>query len=175
MPYTRRHIPFGANNFLSVLEGVEGGFAIFAGVITGLYFQDISQDLLIVSGVVGLVVSAFNSSAVRFATEHYLDELDGHEKRSKLRAYFLPALVEFITYSLASLIAVLPLLVIDDTLTAVILTIIITLCFLFSAGFYRGKLLGRHALRDGFELANIGISIIAIGGLSGWLLAYLLN
>lgn len=175
MPHTRRHIPLGANNFLSVIQGIEGGFAIFAGIIVGLYFQNVSHDLLIVTGIVGLVVNAFNCSAMRYTSEHYLDELDGHEKRHKLKAYLLPALIEFVTYTLVSLLAVVPLILIHDTVIAITLTILMTLGILFSAGFYRGTLLGRHAIRDGFELANIGVAIIAIGALSGWLLAYLLH
>lgn len=174
-PHLRQHIPFGPNNFLSILEGIEGGFAIFVGIIAGLYFQNIDHDLLIVTGVIGLVVNAFNSSAVRYASEHYIDELDGHEKRDKLRAYFIPAFVEFVTYALVSLIAVIPLLLIQDSLTAIISSIAITLVILFLAGHYRGRLLGRHAVRDGIELAGIGVAIIIVGALAGWALSFLIQ
>lgn len=173
--HPRKHIPLGANNFLSVLEGIEGGFAIFVGIIAGLYFQNISHDLLIVTGLISLIVNAFNSSAVRYATEHYLDELDGREKRSKLRAYFVPAFVEFLTYALVSLIAVIPLLLIRDSFTAITLTILITVLILMLAGMYRGSLLGRHVLRDGLEVAGIGVCIIVIGTSAGWLLSYLIR
>lgn len=168
---SRHHIPFGADNFLSILEGVEGGFAIFVGIITGLYFQNISHDLLIITGVIGLVVNAFNASAVRYASQHYTDELDGHEKRSKFRAYFVPAFVEFLTYTVVSFVAVIPLLLIEDSAKAIVSTIILTLVILFTAGFYRGKVLGRHALRDGFELASLGVTIILVGAGAGWVIA----
>jgi len=171
----RRHIPLGADNFLSVLEGIEGGFAIFVGIVAGLYFQHISHDLLIVTGVISLIVNAFNSSSVRYASEHYVDELDGHEKRDKFRAYFVPAFIEFVTYALVSLIAVIPLLLIHDSLQAITLTIAITVLILFLAGHYRGRLLGRHAMRDGLELAGIGIAIILVGTIAGWLLSYLVQ
>lgn len=173
--HPRKHVPFGANNFLSVLEGVEGGFAIFVGIVAGLYFQNISHDLLIVTGLIGLIVNAFNSSAVRYASEHYIDELDGREKRHKIRAYFIPASIEFVTYALVSLIAVIPLLLIKDSQLALMLTIVITLLILFLTGNYRGKLLGRHAVRDGLELAGIGICIIIVGAVAGWLLSYLVR
>lgn len=166
-------IPLGADNFLSVLEGVEGGFAIFAGLVAGLYFADVGRDLLLVTAVIGLAVSAFNSSAVRYASEHYMDELDGREKRSKLRAYFVPAFAEFLTYILVSLVAVWPLLVIEDRLAATLLTCTVTVLLLFLAGWYRGNLFGRHALRDGLELASLGLAIIAVGALSGWALSAL--
>lgn len=166
-----RRVPFGADNFLSILDGVEGGFAIFIGIVAGLYFQKIEHDLLIITGIIGLIVTAFNSSAVRFSTQHYLDELDGHEKRHKFRAYVVPALLEFLTYGLVSFLAVIPLLVLDDTRGAILLTIGLTLAILFAAGVYRGRLLGRHMIRDGFELALLGGAIIIIGAAAGWLIA----
>jgi len=169
--HPRRHIPLGADNFLSVLEGIEGGFAIFVGIVAGLYFQNISHDLLIITGVISLIVNAFNSSAVRYASTHYTDELDGREKQNKFRAYFIPALVEFVTYALVSLIAVIPLLLIYDSFIAISLTILLTLIILFSAGWYRGRLMGRHAIRDGLELAGLGMAIILVGSAAGWVIA----
>ena len=169
----RHHIPFGADNFLSILDGVEGGFAIFVGIVAGLYFQRIDHDLLIITGIIGLIVNAFNSSAVRYASQHYMDELDGHEKRHKFRAYFVPALVEFLTYAVVSFIAVIPLLLLEDSVKAIGLTVILTLIILFAAGAYRGKILGRHAIRDGFELAGLGIAIILVGATAGWIIAAL--
>lgn len=171
--HPRRHIPLGADNFLSVLEGIEGGFAIFVGIVAGLYFQNISHDLLIITGSIGLIVNAFNSSAVRYASEHYLDEVDGHEKRRKIRAYFVPAFIEFLTYALVSFLVVIPLLLIQDSLLAIGLTSILTVIILYMAGWYRGTLFGRHAKRDGIELAGLGIAIIAVGATSGWILARL--
>ncbi len=169
--HQRKHIPLGADNFLSVLEGIEGGFAIFAGIVVGLYFQDVSRELLITTAIISLVVSAFNSSAVRYSTEHYMDELDGREKRDKVKAYFVPSFIEFTTYALVSLIAALPLLLLKDSLVAIVMTCFITILLLYLAGWYRGRLFGRHAVRDGFELAGLGAAIIAIGMISGWILA----
>lgn len=170
---TRRpHIPLGADNFLSVLEGVEGGFAIFAGIIVGLSFEGVSRNILILSAGIGIVVNAFNSSAVRYASEHYLDELDGHEKRHRFRSYFIPSLIEFISYIVVSLIALAPLVIIPDLSRALILCIIMTLIILFCAGMYRGALLARrHVIRDGLEVAGLGALIIAVGGAAGWVIS----
>jgi len=169
--HIRHRIPLGADNFLSVLEGIEGGFAIFVGIVAGLYFQNISHDLLVVTGIISLIVNAFNSSAVRYASEHYIDELDGREKRSGFRAYFVPAVIEFITYAIVSLIAVIPLLLLRDSLLAIALTCLLTITILFGAGWYRGQLFGRHAARDGLELAGLGLCIILVGTFAGWLLS----
>jgi len=169
------HIPFGANNFLSVLEGIEGGFAIFVGIIAGLSFGDLSRDLLIMTAAISIVVNAINASAVRYTSEHYLDELDGHEKRHWLKAYFVPAAIVFATYLFVSMIAVTPLVFIDDQFVAVWSSVLLTTVILFGAGFYRGWLIiGRHAIRDGLEVMNSGLLIVVAGALSGWLLSLIL-
>lgn len=169
-----RHIPFGANNFLSVLEGVEGGFAIFAGIIAGLMFEGVSRELLIISGAIGIIVSALNTSAVRFSSEHYLDELDGHEKRRWSHAYLFPALIEFVSYLAVSVVALIPLLLVRPLGLAVASCVALTIGILFLAGWYRGRLLNRrHASRDGMETAGLGALIVAVGALAGWLLGTL--
>ena len=170
-----RAIPFGSDNFLSILEGVEGGFAIFVGLIIGLMFEGVGRDLLILTASISIIVSAFNSSAVRFSSEHYLDELDGHEKHHRFRSYFVPSFIEFVSYVIVSIIALLPLLFVHPVELAVLLCAIITLVILFIAGFYRGHLLNRrHAVRDGMEVMLLGLLIIGIGALSGWLLTQLI-
>lgn len=171
----RRYVPFGSDNFLSILEGVEGGFAIFVGLIIGLMFEGVSRELLILTAAISIIVSAFNSSAVRYSSEHYLDELDGHEKRHRFRSYFIPSFIEFISYICVSIIALLPLLLVRPLELAVALCAVITLVILFAAGWYRGHLLmRRHAMRDGLEVMLLGLLIVGVGALSGWLLTLLI-
>ena len=169
----RQKIPLGSDNFLSVLEGIEGGFAIFTGIVVGLSFEVTSRDLLLITAVIGIVVNAFNSSAVRYASEHYLDELDGHETRRPFHSYFLPAFVEFVAYALVSAIVILPLIFVQPLQIAIISCVALTLFVLFLAGLYRGTLLHTHRIRDGFELMLLGALIIVVGGIAGWLLSHL--
>ena len=169
----RQKLPLGTENFLAVLEGIEGGFAIFTGIVVGLSFQAISRELLIMTALIGIIVSAFNSSAVRYASEHYVDELDGREKRRRFHYYFLPSLTEFVAYTLVSLIVVVPLLVFENLTQAIATCIALTLIILYSAGYYRGTLLRSRPSRDGAELALLGLLIIVVGGLSGWSLSRL--
>jgi VIT1/CCC1 family predicted Fe2+/Mn2+ transporter len=165
--------PLGADNFLSVLEGVEGGFAIFTGIVVGLSFEVISRDLLLLTAGIGIIVNAFNSSAVRYASEHYLDELDGRETKHPWSHYFMPALIEFLVYAVVSVIAILPLLFVHPIDLAIICTIALTLVILFCAGFYRGTLLRTHRVRDGLEVALLGGLIILVGGAAGLTLSFL--
>lgn len=45
----------------------------------GLSFTSLPRDVLIVTALIGIVVNAVNAATIRYTTEHYLDELDGHE------------------------------------------------------------------------------------------------
>ncbi len=164
-------LPLGAHNFLSVLEGIEGGFAIATGLVAGLSFQTLDRRLLLITATIGILVNGFNASAVKYTSEHYDDELDGREERSKFKRYFVPAALEFIAYLLICALIVLPLGLIDSLQLGVWLYILLTLITLFLAGYYRGRLLKTKPVRDGFELASSGLLIVIIGATAGWLLS----
>ncbi len=166
-------VPFGVENFLSIFEGVEGGFAMFAGIVLGLSFGHVSRDVLIVTAIISMVVNAINASVVRFSSEHYLDELDGRENRSVFKDYFVPAVVEFTTYGAVSIVSLLPLLLVNDLSLAVSWMCMVTCVLLFIAGWYRGRTLLRRGVRDGIEVMCGGLLIMFAGAGAGWALASL--
>jgi VIT1/CCC1 family predicted Fe2+/Mn2+ transporter len=165
------HIPSGPDNFLSVLEGLEGGFAIFTGIVAGLSFHTMDRRLLLVTGGISMLINGFNSAAVRYSSQHYMDELDGREKRNKIKNYFLPAAVEFLVYTIVSLAILLPLALLPSILYGVLFCSVLTVAVLFAAGWYRGWLLRTHPLKDGFEVAMLGAAIIAVGAIAGYLIS----
>lgn len=161
-------LPFGAERLLAILEGIEGGFAIGAGIVVGLSFATDNRTLLLITATISLLVNGFNSSAVKYSAEHYTDELDGREKQSPFKYYFVPALLEFVAYFIVCLIILVPLKFISNINYAAIFCVAITLITLFMAGLWRGYLMQRrHKLRDGVELAFLGSLIILFGALSG--------
>lgn len=169
--YQRRQKTSGF--FLSFLDGLEGGFAIFAGIVVGLSFSGVDRNVLVVSALVGIVVNAINAATIRYSTEHYLDELDGHEKKSPMRAYFLPAALELVIYLIVSSLALLPLLLVNELPLALGVMVASCLVFLFIAGAIRGHLLaGRHWLRDGIEVVLGGIIMIIVGAGAGYILSH---
>lgn len=170
--YHRRHRNIENGFFLSFLDGLEGGFAIFAGIVVGLSFSDVSREVLVVSAFVGIVVNAVNAATIRYSTEHYMDELDGHEKNNPVRTYFVPSLLEFLVYIIVSSLALLPLLFIDQLTSALIFMVASCITILFVAGAIRGHLLvERHWLRDGIEVTLGGIIMISVGAVAGYALS----
>jgi VIT1/CCC1 family predicted Fe2+/Mn2+ transporter len=160
-------MPFGTQRFLAAFEGVEGGFAIGASIIAALGIAGLERHLLLTTAIVSIIVSGFNSASVKYSSEHYLDELDGREKRSSFRHYFIPAFIEFLCYLVLSLVSVVPIFVIDELMTAVAVSLVFTLLLLFLAGMWRGYILRMNGLRDGMETMLLGGGIIIVGLVSG--------
>ena len=167
-----RHRDHHYGPLLSFIDGLEGGFAIFAGIVAGLSFSMVSRSALIVTAWVGIVVNAVNAATIRYSSEHYYDELDGHEKRNPFRAYFVPAAIEFLIYMLVSALSLLPLLFIDHLSSALFTMVAVCVGILFIAGAIRGGLLGGSWLRDGLEIMLGGLVMITIGTTAGWFLSH---
>lgn len=160
-------MPLGTQRFLAAFEGIEGGFAVGASIVLALAISGMDRRLLLTTALVSIIVSGFNSASVKYSSEHYLDELDGREKRSATNHYLIPAVIEFVCYLLLSLLSVLPLIFIDNIATAVGLTVVATLVLLFAAGVWRGFMVRMNGLRDGVETVVLGVGIIAVGFVSG--------
>ena len=160
-------LPLGAPRFLAAFEGVEGGFAIGTSIVVALGLAGMDKHLLLTTAIVSIIVNGFNSSSVKYSSEHYLDELDGREKKSAFKHYFMPAFIEFVCYFMISLLAVLPLLLIQNVKIAVLMSVVVTFVLLFAAGFLRGFMLRMNGLRDGLETVLLGVGIISVGLISG--------
>lgn len=168
--YARRRVvrlPFRSGYFLAALEGIEGGFAIGASIVVALGIAGLERHLLLTTAIVSIVVSGFNSASVKYSSEHYLDELDGHEKKSAFQHYFIPSFIEFICYLVLSFISVVPLLVVPDIKLAIVATVALTVALLFIAGYARAYMLRAGRFRDGAETAILGSGIILVGLVSG--------
>ena len=170
-----RQVPFGADRFLAAFEGIEGGFAIGAGVIAGLSLTNVDRHVLIVTAILSIIINGFNSAAVKYSSEHYMDEIDGVENENPFHYYFIPALVEFLSYFAISFISLIPLFVMGNMPHAIFYSCIITLVILMFAGMWRAYLLGMPRLRDGLEVAGLGLAIIIAGFLSGWFIHIILK
>lgn len=162
-------IPLGAQRFLAAFEGFEGGFAIGTSIVVALSFAGLDRQILLSTAIISIIVNGFNSASMKYTSEHYLDELDGIEKKNKFRHYFMPALIEFIAYFAISFFAIAPLILLSDTLHAVWLTVVVTLIILFVAGLLRGYMLRMSPRHDALEAVTLGSGIILVGLLSGYI------
>ncbi len=174
--YARRRtisIPFGAQRFLAMFEGIEGGFAIGTSVILALSFANLPLRALLISAFVSMLVGGFNSASVRYSSEHFLDELDGREKRSPFRNYFIPAFIEFISYALISFLTILPVILLANLHVAIAISVVLNLAILFGAGYWRGFVVQMKPVRDGLETMLLGAFIMLVGLVSGYIIQVL--
>lgn len=160
-------LPLGTQRFLAAFEGIEGGFAIGTSIVVALAIAGMDRHLLLTTAIISVIVSGFNSSSVKYSSEHYLDELDGREKKSAFKHYFVPSLIEFVCYFLISFLAVVPLIAIENVTLAVLISVSVTLVLLFSAGYLRGYMLRMNGVKDGAEILLLGSGIIVVGLVSG--------
>ncbi len=166
----KHRIPLGTERFLSVFEGIEGGFAIGAGVIAGMSFVSLDRNVLLATALVSVIVNGYNSASVKYSSEHYIDELDGREKKHPFKHYLSPALWQFISYMVISVVSLIPLFVMGNIPHAVLYSCLITIAILLVAGYYRAYLLNMPRWRDALEIATLGLGIIIIGFTSGWII-----
>ena len=167
-------LPLGAERFLAAFEGLEGGFAIGASILVALSFTGLERPVLLASVIVAVIVNGFNNASVKYSSEHFLDELDGREKRSAFRHYFIPSLIEFISYFAISFVSIIPLLLIANLTWAVAISVAITLVILYLAGYWRAFMLRMPTQRDALETMLLGFGIIVVGLISGYVI-YLLQ
>jgi VIT1/CCC1 family predicted Fe2+/Mn2+ transporter len=161
------HIPFGAQRFLAAFEGLEGGFAASSSVLVALAIAGLDYRVLLITAIVSSIVNAFNSASLKYSSEHFLDELDGREKRSPFREYLIPAFIEFVSYLVISFITIAPLFILSNIYDAVWISVVITVSLLFAAGYFRAYMLHMPRLRDSIETAFMGVCVIVVGAMSG--------
>lgn len=163
-------IPLGAQRFLAAFEGFEGGFAIGASILVALSFTDLNRSVLLATVIISIIVNGFNNASVKYSSEHFLDQLDGRETRNPFRRYFMPALIEFVSYFAISFVSIIPLITLSHTVSAVLLSVVITLVILFGAGYWRAYMLQMPRWRDALETLLLGGGIILVGLMSGYVL-----
>ncbi|MGE5313047.1 MAG: VIT1/CCC1 transporter family protein [Acidobacteriota bacterium] len=164
--HTRR-LPLGAERFMALFEGIEGGFAIAAGVIAGLSFGGLDKHALILTAIVSILVNGFNSASVRYSSDTYMDDVDGIKSTQPFRDYVVPSLLQFAAYIIVSLVSILPLFLVPDLNLAVLYCCVFTLVILLISGYWRASLLDGARWHEGLETAALGLGIILVGTFSG--------
>lgn len=165
----RRRIlfPYDRDNFMAIFSGSEGGLATTTGIITGLMIDEISRQIVIITAMISFIVQAFNSAASRFSSERTDDEIDHQDKK---KGYHLPlthAAYQFSAHIVMSLIVITPIALVDNRYLAIVIAVLITLIFLFLIGGYKAKIINKNVLRDGLELAGVGLLVTVVGLIAG--------
>ena len=163
-------LPFDREYFQSLFSGLEGGLATTTAIIVGLSLTTERRELIVTTAVISFLVQAFNSSVGRFSTEHTNDEIDRIESWKGYRKPVYNALLQFTSHVLVSLIVVLPFVFVANIVSAITMSVALTLCLLFFMGLYKGLIVKLHPARDAVELMLLGSLVISVGIVAGFML-----
>lgn len=118
-------------------------------------FVSLDRNVLFATAIVSVIVNGYNSASFKDSSEHYIDGLDGRETKHPFRRYFGPAVCQFISDLIISVVSLIPLFLMGNMPNAIVYSYLITLAVLFVAGYYRAYLLNMPRWRDALEIATL--------------------
>ena len=104
-------------------------------------FVSLDRNVLFATAIVSAIVNGYNSASFKYSSEHYIDRLDGRETKHPFRRYFGPAVCQFISDLIISVVSLIPLFLMGNMPNAIVYSYLITLAILFVVGYYRAYLL----------------------------------
>ena len=131
-------------------------------------FVSLDRNVLFATAIVSAIVNGYNSASFKYSSEHYIDRLDGRETKHPFRRYFGPAVCQFISDLIISVVSLIPLFLMGNMPNAIVYSYLITLAILFVVGYYRATY---STCRDGACARNrhTRLGIILVGFTSGWI------
>lgn len=165
-------LPFDREYFMALVSGSEGGLATTSAIAAGLLIGNSDRDIVIITAAISFVVQAFNGSINRFSAEHTSDEIDNEDAIQGYRKPVMNATLQFIAHVVMGILVLLPIIYIEDATVAMLVSIGVTLAFLFLLGLYKGYVLSTSTFREGLEQVALGALVISVGILAGYILTW---
>lgn len=148
----------------SVIFGTEDSLVSTTGLIAGLGVGADSKRIVLLGGLVAIIVEAVSMGAGEYLSDDAVSELD-KIKRTRERPY-LSGLLMFVSYLLAGMIPLLPVIVLSYPLS-IAFSVSFALAGLFLLGFFKGRILKTSPFKGGLKILVIGGIATAIGLIVG--------
>jgi VIT1/CCC1 family predicted Fe2+/Mn2+ transporter len=152
----------------SVLFGVEDSLVSTTGLVAGLGVGTSDKKVVILGGVVAIIVEAVSMGAGEYLSEdavHELDKMKRHRDNP-----IKSGVLMLISYSLAGLLPLLPVLVFDYP-AALVASILSALAGLFLLGYIKGRILKTSPWKGSLKIMTVGGLAAGIGILAGFVLS----
>lgn len=146
----------------SSIFGIEDSLVSTTGVIAGVVAASANQKIAIVTGLVTITVEAVSMAAGEFISEETGVEMDSEDKTSPI----LSGLIMFVSYFIAGLIPLLPVLIFPLPL-AIYLSVVAALAGLFVLGIIKGKITKSNLFKSGVKVVLVGGIATGLGILVG--------
>lgn len=139
--------------------GVEDSLVSTVGLLTGVAIAGVSQNIIILTGVVLIIVEALSMAVGSFLSEASVQEVSqGTADKHSVGG----GGVMFVSYVLAGLVPLAPYVVVTGAL-AIYLSVICSLVALFVLGLVSGSLIGGRRFTWGIRMMLVGGIAIAAG------------
>jgi VIT1/CCC1 family predicted Fe2+/Mn2+ transporter len=140
----------------TIIFGVEDSLVSTTGLIAGLSVGTNNKSVVIIGGVVAIAVEAISMGAGEYISDDAIEEAN-RSKRGP-RGAFKSGLLMLVSYFLAGLIPLLPIVVFVYP-TSLYISLFLALCGLFALGYAKGKVLNTNPWRG-------AIKVLIVGGLA---------
>lgn len=148
----------------SVLFGFEDSLVSTTGVIVGVSAGSRDPKVILLAASVTIIVEALSMGAGQFLSERTVHQIDKQHLDNPIAG----AVLMFVSYFLAGLIPLLPIIIISFP-TSIYVGVTSALTGLFVLGYIKGKIVQVSPLRSGLEILTIGGAATVLGLLAGWL------
>lgn len=151
----------------SAVFGFNDALVSTTGVIVGVSTGTNDKPVVILAGVVTILVEALSMGAGQYSSSKSVHQLD---KIDTFRVPFISGIIMFVSYFLAGLVPLIPILIFPIEYARNV-AIVAALLGLFLLGYYKGKIVKVSPFKSALEILAIGGIATAIGIVVGNILA----
>lgn len=155
-------------NLGTTIFGITDGLVSTVGLLAGITVGGASTRLIVLTGMVYAFVEAFSMAVGNFLSEESSQEYDAHGDVADMPP-FIAGVIMFVAFVLASLIPLVPYLLLPPT-NALPTSVIVSIIALFMAGAASAKLSNLPFVWRGVRMALLGGLAILLGVLIGRLM-----
>lgn len=156
----------------SSMFGLEDALVSTTGMVVGIAAGVQDKSIILLASFVTITVEAISMGAGQYLSErtvHQLLKKEQIQSQEHNDNVFLGAIIMFISYILAGLIPVLPMILLPVPLPAIPASIIFAFAGLFTLGFIKGDIVGVKPLKSALEMLIIGGLATTLGMIVGYL------
>lgn len=140
--------------FRSSIFGIEDALVSTTGMVVGISAGSSNPRFVVMASLVTVIVEALSMGAGEYLSEKSVNELSSLS-RFKHSSRLLGGIIMFVSYFLAGLVPVIPMLLFEYPQSAFIGTFM-ALVGLYTLGFIKGRVVGISSVRSGFQVLLVG-------------------
>lgn len=151
----------------SIIFGIEDSLVSTTGLIAGMAVATSGKDVVIIGALIAIAVEALSMGVGEYLSDDSIEEMNPNHRAS--RNAFKSGTLMLISYALAGLIPLLPIIILSYPLS-LYLTVIFAFIGLFLLGYIKGKILHTSPLKGAIKILLAGGAATLLGIAVGVLL-----